>query len=216
MIPSVVNMMRKFSDRTVGILALQGDYERHQRQLEAVGAKCRLVRLPQDLKDIDSIIIPGGESTTMDILLDRFKLREPLTKFAQSAPVFGTCAGMVMLAHGIKDNLSKVTPLGLLDIDVIRNGYGRQVHSFEDTVTADLGDGEITVDATFIRAPKITRLGSEVTVLASYLGDPVLVRQDNLLSSSFHAELSDDTRLLEYFLGKVAAYKSGSTCSTNA
>jgi len=195
--------MSRLEDRKVGVLAIQGDYARHKHQLDQLGVITVLVRLKADLEQLDAIIIPGGESTTMDIMLDRFGLREPLQQFGRSKPVFGTCAGMIMLASKIKDNLSKVTPLGLMDIDINRNGYGRQVHSFEKTIEANLAGKYTKLTATFIRAPIVTRVGSEVISLATYEGDPVLVRQDNLLTASFHTELDDDTSLLEYFLNEV-------------
>jgi 5'-phosphate synthase pdxT subunit len=195
--------MSGFHNKTVGVLAIQGDYAEHQRQLDRLGAATVLVRLPRDLQKLDALIIPGGESTTMDIVMDRFDLREPLIKFGRCKPVFGTCAGMIMLATRIENNVSKVTPLGLMDIDVDRNGYGRQVHSFEESVTADLAGKAAELVATFIRAPRVIRMGKTVSTLASYGDDAVLVRQENLLAASFHAELSEDTALLEYFLSEV-------------
>jgi len=190
----------RYENRSVGILALQGDYERHQHQLKMLDVPNLLVRLPADLDRVDSLIVPGGETTTMDILLDRFGLREPLKRFGRSKPIFGTCAGMVMLASRIEDNLSEVTPLRFMDIDVIRNGYGRQIHSFADEVTASLNGRPSKLDAIFIRAPRITRIGKDVTVLASYRGDPVLVQQENFLACSFHTELEEDLSLLKFFL----------------
>lgn len=194
----------KFEGKIVGVLALQGDYERHQHQLDLVGAKSRLVRLPKELEGLDALIIPGGETTTMDILLDRFNFREALTEFAKEKPVWGTCAGMIMLATKIESNQSGVKPLGVMDIDVLRNGYGRQIFSFEDTIQASFGNGKINLTGTFIRAPKITRLGPEVQVMSIFRDSPVLVRQGRHLASSFHTELDDDTTLLEYFLSEIA------------
>jgi 5'-phosphate synthase pdxT subunit len=173
-------------------------------QLTLVGAGARLVRLPRDLKGLDALIIPGGETTTMDIMLDRHDLREAVTEFAKNKPVWGTCAGMIMLAKGIEDNQSGVKPLGLMDIDVVRNGYGRQIFSFEDTIKASLGNGKINLTGTFIRAPKVTRVGPKVQVMSTFKGSPVLVRQGRHLASSFHTELDDDTTLLEYFLSEIA------------
>ncbi len=195
--------MSKFENMKVGVLAIQGDYSEHKQQLDRLGATTVLVKLPRDLATLDALIIPGGESTTMDIVMDRFDLREPLIKFGRSKPVFGTCAGMIMLATKIENNVSKVTPLGLMDIDVDRNGYGRQVHSFEENVTADLAGKPVELVATFIRAPRVTRMGEPVVTLARYGDDAILVRQGNLLAASFHAELSEDTALLDYFLNEV-------------
>lgn len=187
----------------VGVLAIQGDYARHQQQLDQLGVEATEVRLASDLDGLDGLIIPGGESTTMDIMLDRHNLREPLTQFGRSLPLFGTCAGMIMLATGIEENLSNITPLALLDIDVNRNGYGRQVHSFDTALTAELAGTVTKLTGTFIRAPKITRVGDQVEILAKCAGDPVLVRQGNLLAASFHSELDDDPSLLAYFLNEV-------------
>ena len=195
--------MNRFADTKVGVLAIQGDYARYQYQLGRIGAMSVLVRLAPDLEGLDALIIPGGESTTMDIMLDRFNMRDSLREFGRSKPLFGTCAGMIMLASGIEDNLSNVTPLALMDIDVDRLGYGRQVHSFQDEITADLAGKQLQLTATFIRAPRVTRIGPGVTNLAVYDGDPVLVRQDTLLAASFHTELAEDTALLEYFLDEV-------------
>ena len=192
--------MSRSSRLRVGVLALQGDFQRHSYQLDLLGVKATEVRLPADLQQLDALIIPGGESTTMDTLIDRFGLREPLLAFGRSQPIWGTCAGMVMMAKNVEDNQAGIKTLGLLDIDVVRVGYGRQVFSFEESVTADLGDGPVALTATFIRAPKVTRTGPAVQSLAAYRDSPVLVSQGNILTSSFHTELDDNTTLLEYFL----------------
>jgi len=192
--------MANTNPKSVGVLALQGDYEAHAKQLAAVGANPVEVRLPKDLAGLDALILPGGESTTMNKLIDRFGLRKPLIDFCKSKPVWGTCAGMIMLSKKIEDNQSNVTPFGLLDIDVLRNGYGRQVFSFEDKIDVSFGNGTSKLAATFIRAPKVTRIGKDVKVLGKFNDDPVLIRQNNILASAFHTELGDDTTLLSYFL----------------
>ena len=192
--------MKRFKHLRVGVLALQGDFERHQHQLFMLGADVTLVRLPGDLDVIDGLILPGGESTTMDNLMDRFNLRQSLKDFGANKPLWGTCAGMIMLAKNIIDNQAGVEPLGLMDIDVVRTAYGRQVFSFEEALAARLNDREVTLKATFIRAPMIHRVGKDVQIIASYKDTPVLVRQGNLMASSFHTELDDDTTLLEFFL----------------
>ncbi|HOD67679.1 MAG TPA: pyridoxal 5'-phosphate synthase glutaminase subunit PdxT [candidate division Zixibacteria bacterium] len=194
--------MSEYGKLTVGVLALQGDFERHLYQLRRVGAKAREVRRPADLEGLDGLIMPGGESTTMNILMDRFALREPLRAFAQTRPVWGTCAGMIMAAREIEDNQAGVRPLGLIDITVVRNGYGRQVFSFEAHLAARLGPAATALAATFIRAPRVTRVGPGVTALAEYRGAPVLVAAGRVLASSFHTELGEDTTLVEYFLRK--------------
>lgn len=195
--------MSKYENKRVGILAIQGDYAAHQRSLDRLGVPGVLVRLAKDLAGLEALIIPGGESTTMDIVMDRFDLREPLIAFGRSKPVFGTCAGMIMLASEIENNISKVTPLGLIDITVDRNGYGRQVHSFETLIETELAGKPCELTATFIRAPRVTRVGPGVEIIVEYKDDPILVRQKNLLAASFHTELDEDTRLLEYFLDEV-------------
>ena len=184
----------------IGVLALQGDFERHVYQLTRAGAQAVEVRKSEQLDNIHGLIIPGGESTTMSYLIDRFAMREPLLEFAQRRPIWGTCAGMVMLATHIEDNQAGVKPFGLLDIDVVRNGYGRQVFSFSDQLEASLNGDCTRLDATFIRAPRITRLGEKVQTLASYQDTPVLVAQGRVLASSFHTELDDDLSLLRFFL----------------
>ena len=193
----------KYSKLKIGVLALQGDYIEHQRQLEQLGVEHSQVRLPDDLEGLDGLIIPGGETTTMSILMDRFSLREPLTRFACSKPVYGTCAGMIMLAKKIENNISGVVPLGIIDIDVIRNGYGRQVYSFEEKIRLTRNSQTYDIKASFIRAPKVTRTGNKVEVLAEFDGSPLLVRQGRCLAAAFHAELYDNTELLEYFLALV-------------
>ncbi|MEW5994624.1 MAG: pyridoxal 5'-phosphate synthase glutaminase subunit PdxT [Candidatus Zixiibacteriota bacterium] len=195
-------MMAVYSKLKVGVLALQGDFSRHCYQLGLLGIEAVEVRLPEQLEGLDALIVPGGESTTMSTLIDRFGLRGPLTEFGCSRPVWGTCAGMIMLAANIEDNQAGVRPLGLLDIDVLRCGYGRQVLSFEADLTVNLNGTQARLAAAFIRAPKVTRLGPEVVSLAEYDKSPVLVSHEQLLASAFHTELNDDTALLEYFLNK--------------
>lgn len=194
--------MSKYNHLTIGVLAIQGDFERHQVQLHSLGVKSVPVRMPKDLTSLDALIMPGGESTTINIMLDRFSLREPLSQFIAEKPVWGTCAGMIMLAANIDDNLAGVKPLAAIDIDVLRNGYGRQVYSFEEPIVLSDGSVRKKLKATFIRAPRITRTGSEVVVLAEFDGSPILVRQNRIMASSFHTELDDDTTLLEYFLAR--------------
>jgi 5'-phosphate synthase pdxT subunit len=192
-----------YSRLKIGVLAIQGDYERHEHQIHLIDATPVLVKLPRDLKGLDGIIFPGGESTTMSIMMDRHHLRKPLMDFCETHPVYGSCAGMIMLAKKIEDNISEVAPLGLMDIDVVRNGYGRQVFSFEDTVEITTSDGKVALKAAFIRAPKVTRVGRGVDTLAMYKGSSVLVSQRNILAGSFHAELEEDTTLLRLFIDKL-------------
>ena len=192
--------MHRFSELNIGVLALQGDFERHLHQLGLVGAKAREVKLPADFEGLDGLIIPGGESTTMHKMIECFDLRPSLMEFGRLRPVWGTCAGMIMLSKRIEDNQAGVVPLGLIDIDVVRTGYGRQVYSFDEPLEASLKGHRVTLQATFIRAPRITRVGAEVGTLAEYAGEPVLVCEGGTLASSFHTELDDDTTLLSFFL----------------
>lgn len=194
--------MTDFSSINIGVLALQGDFERHANQLALLGAGVTEVRTAAQLSETDGLIIPGGESTTMDILLDRFDLRQPLIEYGQALPIWGTCAGMIMLAFQIEDNQAGVKPLGLMDIDVLRTGYGRQVHSFEEPLTVLLNGDEVKFKATFIRAPRVTRTGTKVETLATYEDSPVLVTEGHLMASSFHTELADDCTLLKFFLSR--------------
>ena len=189
-----------YDNLTIGVLALQGDFERHEHQLELVGATPVEVRQAAHLNDVDALIIPGGESTTIDHLLDRFELRQPLLGYVRTHAVWGTCAGMIMIAHAVEDNQSGISPLDLIDIDIVRMGYGRQVFSFDKPLTVQLNGREATLTASFIRAPRITRVGPGVTVLATHDNTAVLVSQGRALASSFHTELDDDTQLLRYFL----------------
>ena len=175
----------------VGVLALQGDFQAHGKMLRDLGADVREVRVPADLEGLDGLIIPGGESTTMTLGIERERLAEPLREFARSgAPVFGTCAGMIMLDR---------KHLGVLDIECRRNAFGRQIRSFE----ANLQIEGKPVRAVFIRAPWVEVWGGDVEVLAAVDGHPVAVRQDNLLAISFHPELAGETRLHELFLSQV-------------
>ena len=192
--------MSKYSNISVGVLALQGDYECHKKQLDKLGVPNRYVRLPEHLENIDALIFPGGESTTMSKLIDRFDLREKLTQFGQAKPIWGTCAGMILLSIEIEANQAEVKPLGLIDIKVARTAYGRQVFSFETDLRIDFPNGQKSCTVAFIRAPRILSTGENVKILARYENEAVLVEKDNILTSSFHSELDDDTTLLEYFL----------------
>lgn len=194
--------MDLFDNITVGVLALQGDYACHADHVRRVGAHLQEVRLPQDLEPCDALIMPGGESTTMSLLLDRFSLREPLRAFLRSKPTYGTCAGLILLGSEIEDNQSGVIPLKALDISVVRNGYGRQVFSFHEHIEVQFNGERHTVAVDFIRAPRITRVGKGVEVLSRLHSDPILVRQGKTLAGSFHAELGSDTAVLRFFLDK--------------
>jgi 5'-phosphate synthase pdxT subunit len=185
----------------IGVLALQGAFIEHEKTLRGLGADAREVRLPEQLEDLDALIIPGGESTTIGKLAVAFRLLEPLREFAQAKPVWGTCAGMIMLAKDI----GRDPPLiGVMDIQVNRNAFGRQVDSFETDLTVpDLGADPF--HAVFIRAPLVTDVGDQVQVLARLEdGGIVAVRQGHWLATAFHPELTPDNRFHRYFLKEVA------------
>ena len=177
----------------VGVLALQGGFEAHAKALEQLDVTPREVRTREDLEGIDALIIPGGESTTIGLGVEREGLGEPLVEFARSGkPVLGTCAGMIMLDR---------EHLGVLDIGVRRNAFGRQLASFETRLRLD---GE-NVEAVFIRAPWVEDVGKEVEVLAEVDGHPVAVRQGNILAVAFHPELTDDLTLHRWLVDRVRA-----------
>jgi pyridoxal 5'-phosphate synthase pdxT subunit len=175
----------------VGILALQGGFEAHERVLQRLGALTRQVRVPADLDGLDALVLPGGESTVMTLGIEREGLKQPLCELAAAGtPILGTCAGMIMLdrAH-----------LGILDVLAERNAFGRQLHSFEASFEVDGVDGG-PVHAIFIRAPWIAEHGDDVSVLAEVDGHPVAVRQGQIVALSFHPELTGEDRLHRFFL----------------
>lgn len=188
--------------RTIGVLALQGDFREHMRALEALAVRAVPVRLPEQLAGLDGLIIPGGESTTMRRLLVAYDLVKPLRERAQAGfPVFGTCAGCILLAREVDG--AQGTDIGLMDIGVARNAYGRQVDSFETDLTAPVL-GEEPLHAVFIRAPQITWVGPDVEPLARMPDDSVVAaREGSLLVSTFHPELTADTRLHRYFVEQL-------------
>ncbi len=193
--------------KPVGLLTLQGDYEKHRQAFAALGHPTRNVRRPNELDDVSCLVIPGGESTTLSRLIDRTGLREPLREFAASHPVMGTCAGLIMMARELDGEAPAdfgVAPLGLLDCTVRRNGYGRQIDSFTAEVAAGplLGDDD-PFSAVFIRAPRIVDVGPAAEVVADLDGEPVAVRSGSLLGLTFHPELTDDLRIQRAFLDLV-------------
>ncbi len=190
----------------IGVLALQGAFARHVEALERCGAEAMEVRRPDQLEQCRALVVPGGESTTMAKLLLTFDLDRPLRRrLAESMPVFGTCAGMIMLARGVTDGRPDQYSYGAIDIDVRRNAYGRQIDSFEiDLSIKELDEPERPFTAVFIRAPLVERAGAEVDILAEVDGHPVLCRQGRILVSSFHPELTDDDRLHRLFLDSIS------------
>ena len=199
------------SSPLIGVLALQGDVREHELVLDALGVPHRAVRTPAELAEVDGLIIPGGESTVIDKLTRIFGMREPLrASIADGMPVFGTCAGLILLSDRLSDATHDQQTLGGLDVTVRRNAFGSQVESFETTLTAPAvtDDG---VAASFIRAPLVEEIGPDVRVLATLDdGRIVAVQQGNLLGISFHPEISGDLAFHSYFVGLVAAAASTS------
>ncbi|GCD47186.1 pyridoxal 5'-phosphate synthase glutaminase subunit PdxT [Streptomyces paromomycinus] len=193
------------STPTIGVLALQGDVREHLTALATADALARPVRRPEELDDLDGLVIPGGESTTMSKLAVVFGMLEPLREFVRSGkPVYGTCAGMIMLADKLLDGRADQETLGGIDMIVRRNAFGRQNESFEAAVeVAGIAGG--AVQGVFIRAPWVESTGAVVEVLASYDGHTVAVRQGNVLATSFHPELTGDHRVHAYFVDMVRA-----------
>jgi 5'-phosphate synthase pdxT subunit len=186
--------------RVVGVLALQGAFEAHQHVLRELGVESIQVRTPSDLDMVDALVMPGGESTTMSHLLQTSGLFNSIdARLKQGMPVFGTCAGMILLAKGVLDGRSDQRSFGAIDIDVKRNAYGRQIDSFETDIALE-GFVE-DFHAVFIRAPQIARLGDDVTVLARHKEDVVLARQGSVMVASFHPELTNDARIHSMFIG---------------
>lgn len=193
---------------TVGVLALQGAFQRHVEAIEALRHSAREVRLPEELAGVDALVLPGGESTAMSLLLEANGMAEPLRDLvAGGMPVFGTCAGMILMAEKVLDGRPDQVQLSDVPMTVRRNGYGRQLASFEADIQIE-GQAD-PFRAVFIRAPKVEAVGDDVEVLATVDGDPVLIRYKNVLAAAFHPELTPDTRLHEMFLQLVEGADQG-------
>ncbi len=186
----------------VGVLALQGAFAKHLQAIRALGVEAKEVRMPKDLERCDALIIPGGESTVIGQILEKAGLREPLLQFAREKPVFGTCAGLILMSQTIiADSLF---PFGLLDISVERNAYGRQIESFASEISFNAPHSKsISVPALFIRAPRIRRVGPAVQVIGTYGQEPVLVLQGHCLGATFHPELTENLSIHRYFLSLI-------------
>jgi pyridoxal 5'-phosphate synthase pdxT subunit len=182
----------------IGVLALQGDFDAHRRRLEELGAVVVLVKRPEQLDQIDGLVIPGGESGTFIKLLGEAGF-EKLKEFVHVKPTFGTCAGAILLANEVEN--PKQSTLGALDIRIRRNAYGRQI----DSSIREGRSGDEPLEMVFIRAPRIERVGPGVEILATEGSDPVVVRQGTVMAATFHPELSDDTRVHRAFLEMVSA-----------
>ena len=184
---------------TIGVLAIQGDFDAHRRRLEQLGAHTLLVKKPEQLDSVDALVIPGGESTTFLKFLERGGFLEKLRDFVRAKPAFGTCAGAILLAREVEN--PPQASLGALDVRIRRNAYGRQLESSIRFGKTRLGDEPL--EMVFIRAPRIERVGQGVEVLATDGDEPVLVRQGKIMAATFHPELSEDTRVHAAFLELV-------------
>jgi len=184
--------------KTIGVLALQGAYQKHVESLNRLGVDSRLIRKTAELEACDALILPGGESTTISLLLQEYGLFEPIKFFAQNHPVMGVCAGMIMMAEEVDDE--RVTPLVLMPFKAQRNFYGRQVHSFTDDIKLRFDDR--TFQAPFIRAPGIKNLSTEIEVLATHKDETVMIGLGRHIALSFHPELTNDTRIHKYWLSR--------------
>ena len=198
-------------DLTIGVLALQGDFDAHRSTLARLDVRTILVRKPEELDGIDGLIIPGGESSTFLKFLEREGFLDRLRHFVSHKPAFGTCAGAILLAKEVL-NPSQAS-LGALDIAIERNAYGRQIDSSIMTAPTELGGDPL--EMVFIRAPRIERVGAGVKVLAQRENHPVLVRQRNILAATFHPELSNDLRIHQLFLDMVKEAKMSSAAQQN-
>jgi 5'-phosphate synthase pdxT subunit len=198
----VVRVSQSKSTKVVGVLALQGAFSSHTKVLDSIGVSTQEVRTPQDLASVDAIVMPGGESTTMSQLLESSELFEPIKKLIhEGLPVFGTCAGMILLASKIIDGRDDQVSFGAINIEVQRNAYGRQVDSFEADINVESFDSPF--HAVFIRAPRIVKADGSVEILAEFGDDIVLAKQKNVLVASFHPELSPDKRIHEMFVKEI-------------
>ena len=192
----------------IGVLALQGDFDRHAKALARCGVEAVEVRKPEQLADVDGLIMPGGESTTLLKLMDEWGFVPALQKFhAGGRPIFGTCAGLILLARDVEG--PKQASLGFIDLAVERNAYGRQRESFEARGTATLEGRATPVEMVFIRAPRIRRVGAGVETLARHGDEPVMARQGSILVATFHPELTDDPTVHEYFCDMVRTARAG-------
>jgi len=192
----------------IGVLALQGDFAQHAAALERIGVPSLEVRMPGQLEQVGGLVMPGGESTTLLKLLDAWDFVPALEKFhAAGKPIFGTCAGMILLAREVRG--PSQFSLGLIDVAVERNAYGRQKESFEAEGTADLGQGSKPLKMVFIRAPRLLGMGPGVSALGWHQGECVMARQGSVLVAAFHPELTGESNVHEYFSRMVQTASSG-------
>jgi len=184
----------------IGVLSLQGDYQKHIDILKSLNIQTIKVRYKEDLEDIDALIIPGGESSTLSKLIKKESLYSPLKSFISDYPVYGSCAGLILLSKNI-ENDDRIKSFNALDISLIRNGWGRQINSFSKDVTIETFKNDYR--AIFIRAPKILKCGRNIRILSILDNSPVMIQQNKILGTTFHPELTNDTRIHQYFVNMV-------------
>ncbi len=197
-------MVEMSSNKSIGVLALQGDFDKHLLTLDSVGVNGKLVRNESELSSVDGLIIPGGETTTMTKLIKAFALEEPLMEFVKTKPVMGTCAGLILLSN--QTDSDRVIGFGAISIELERNGFGRQLDSFSADISLEFTDGN-PFHAVFIRAPRILNTGEDVISLATYDGETVMARNSNVLVTSFHPELTDNLAIHRYFIDQLLLSK---------
>lgn len=189
----------------IGILAVQGDFEKHQQIVNSLGHETLLVKTQEELAASDALIIPGGESTTLTKLFTKHNLEKALVDYAGKKPVFGTCAGLIVLSKKVINH--PVETLGLINVTAARNAYGRQVDSFIDDIEINFGNEAFSYEGVFIRAPKIIEIGENVKVLGKHKDDIVLAQSGNVLVATFHPELTDDARVHQYFIERIGSFE---------
>ena len=188
----------------IGILNLQGAFNKHRKILNQIGVENIYVNKAAELKHCSGLIIPGGESTTLSKLIDKENLFNSIKDFSIKFPIFGTCAGLILMAKTNNDN--RIKSLNLIDVEVSRNAYGRQIDSFINNIKLNLEKKIISTKAIFIRAPKIDKVGKNVTILSSYKGNPIFVQHGHHFASTFHPELTEDKTIHEFFVSKVRRF----------
>jgi len=181
----------------IGILALQGNYQMHQAMLNKIGAENILIRYELDLNQCTGLIIPGGESTTISKMLSQYNLFNSIKRFSKHNSIFGTCAGLVLMSNY---DAESVSGLKLIDVDVSRNGWGRQINSFTEEVEIRISKDSSQFEATFIRAPRITRVGESVDILSKFKQEAIMIRQGRHIATTFHPEMHNNPLLHKYFL----------------
>ena len=199
----------------IGILELQGDFELHHNILRELGYTSFSVKESTDLENLDGLIIPGGESTTMSLLIDSFNLRKSILDFSKENPILGTCAGLILMARAIEDE-SKVNPLGILDIEVSRNAYGRQIMSRKENITIESDSKTFDMEVTLIRAPKILKINKNINVIAEIDNSPAAVFDGKHMGLSFHPELNGVTFFHEMLFSSSSTLNFKNSESINA